>query len=180
MQQQQQPPPPPPPETPPPPPPPPATTSTAATATAAASTAANAVSSATPGAAPPPEDASDFLSITPLGSGHEVGRSCHILKYKGKTVMVSFHSLSPAVSYHLTAPAVQLDCGIHPAGKGIDALPYFDQIEADQIDILLISHFHLDHAASLPYFLEQVVADTSVRKSPWLTSCRPTSRDACS
>ncbi len=31
----------------------------------------------------------DYLEFTPLGSGNEVGRSCHILKFKGKTIMVS-------------------------------------------------------------------------------------------
>ncbi|MDP2439747.1 MAG: MBL fold metallo-hydrolase, partial [archaeon] len=35
-------------------------------------------------------------------------------------------------------------------------LPYFDCIEdPSKIDLLLVSHFHLDHAASLPYFLEK-------------------------
>ena len=29
------------------------------------------------------------MLIVPLGAGAEVGRSCHILKYKGKTIMVS-------------------------------------------------------------------------------------------
>ena len=37
------------------------------------------------------------------GAGQEVGRSCHILKFKGKTIM--------------------LDCGVHPAKKGLDSLP---------------------------------------------------------
>ena len=46
-----------------------------------------------------------------------------------------------------------LDCGIHPAYTGVGALPFFDEIEPSEIDILLITHFHLDHAASLPYFL---------------------------
>lgn len=50
-----------------------------------------------------------------------------------------------------------LDCGIHPAYSGISALPYFDFIEdPSKIDLLLVSHFHLDHTASLPYFLERV------------------------
>jgi cleavage and polyadenylation specificity factor subunit 3 len=31
----------------------------------------------------------DLMEITPLGAGNEVGRSCIILKFKGKTVMVS-------------------------------------------------------------------------------------------
>ncbi|KAI8814678.1 hypothetical protein BJ742DRAFT_783950 [Cladochytrium replicatum] len=33
-------------------------------------------------------DESDILKITPLGGGQEVGRSCMLLEYKGKTVMV--------------------------------------------------------------------------------------------
>lgn len=35
--------------------------------------------------------------------------------------------------------ACQLDCGIHPGLSGMDALPYVDLIEADEIDLLLIS-----------------------------------------
>ena len=31
----------------------------------------------------------DKLTITPLGAGLEVGRSCIVLSYKGKNVMVS-------------------------------------------------------------------------------------------
>lgn len=31
----------------------------------------------------------DRLTLQPLGAGQEVGRSCHILKYKGRTIMVS-------------------------------------------------------------------------------------------
>ncbi|CAM9790412.1 unnamed protein product, partial [Sphacelaria rigidula] len=34
------------------------------------------------------------MRIMPIGAGNEVGRSCIILKYMGKTIM--------------------LDCGIHP------------------------------------------------------------------
>ncbi|KAI3509327.1 hypothetical protein L1887_24530 [Cichorium endivia] len=78
---------------------------------------------------------SDLLTITPLGAGSEVGRSCVFMTFKGKTVM--------------------FDCGIHPAFSGMAALPYFDEIDPSTIDVLLITHFHLDHAASLPYFLEK-------------------------
>eukprot|EP01135_Chromosphaera_perkinsii_P010630 Nk52_evm30s2192 gene=Nk52_evmTU30s2192 len=78
---------------------------------------------------------SDAMVITPLGAGQEVGRSCHIIEYKGKTIM--------------------LDCGIHPGRSGLAALPYFDEIDPASIDLLLVTHFHLDHIASLPYFLEK-------------------------
>jgi len=38
-------------------------------------------------------DPNDELVFTCLGGGNEVGRSCHILQYKGKTVMVSTMTL---------------------------------------------------------------------------------------
>ncbi|CAB4065623.1 CPSF3 [Lepeophtheirus salmonis] len=71
----------------------------------------------------------------PLGAGQEVGRSCHLLEFKDKRIL--------------------LDCGIHPGLSGMDALPFVDLIEADEIDLLLVSHFHLDHAGALPWFLEK-------------------------
>lgn len=36
-----------------------------------------------------PVDPSDELAFYCLGGGNEVGRSCHIIQYKGKTVMVN-------------------------------------------------------------------------------------------
>ena len=73
-----------------------------------------------------PSEESDQVKITPLGSGREVGRSCHVVQFKDKKIM--------------------LDCGTHPGLTGMDALPFVDSLEADQIDLLLISHFHLDCA----------------------------------
>lgn len=43
-------------------------------------------------AAEEPVDPSDELVFLCLGGGNEVGRSCHIIQYKGKTVMVSFNA----------------------------------------------------------------------------------------
>ncbi|GLH01328.1 hypothetical protein R5R35_007001 [Gryllus longicercus] len=80
-----------------------------------------------------PAEESDLLLIRPLGAGQEVGRSCIMLEFKGKKIM--------------------LDCGIHPGLSGMDALPFVDLVEADEIDLLLISHFHLDHCGALPWFL---------------------------
>ncbi|KAI1766456.1 beta-lactamase-like protein [Hypoxylon sp. FL1150] len=82
-----------------------------------------------------PVDPSDELMFLCLGGGNEVGRSCHIIQYKGKTVM--------------------LDAGQHPAYDGLSALPYFDEFDLSTVDVLLISHFHIDHAASLPYVLSK-------------------------
>lgn len=48
-----------------------------------------------------------------------------------------------------------MDCGIHPAYAGMSALPFFDEIDPASVDIVLITHFHLDHAAGLPFFMEK-------------------------
>eukprot|EP00928_Gymnodinium_smaydae_P080452 TRINITY_DN64140_c0_g1_i1.p1 TRINITY_DN64140_c0_g1~~TRINITY_DN64140_c0_g1_i1.p1 ORF type:complete len:703 (-),score=110.38 TRINITY_DN64140_c0_g1_i1:131-2239(-) len=77
----------------------------------------------------------DVLEITPLGSGCEVGRSCVVVKFRGKTVM--------------------FDCGLHPAHAGMSTLPYFDYINPSEVDLLLVTHFHLDHSGSVPYFVNR-------------------------
>ncbi|KAK3338647.1 beta-lactamase-like protein [Lasiosphaeria hispida] len=51
-----------------------------------------------------PVDPADELMFLCLGGGNEVGRSCHVIQYKGKTVM--------------------LDAGQHPAYDGLAALPF--------------------------------------------------------
>nr|CAB3233529.1 cleavage and polyadenylation specificity factor subunit 3 [Phallusia mammillata] len=78
---------------------------------------------------------SDLLRITPLGAGQEVGRSCHLLEFKEKKIM--------------------LDCGIHPGISGLAGLPYLDFSDPEKIDLLLVTHFHLDHAGGLPWFLQK-------------------------
>jgi len=83
------------------------------------------------------DEESDQLMIKPLGAGQEVGRSCHILEFKGKKLM--------------------LDCGIHPGMQGLDTLPYVDQVDLEEIDLLLVTHFHLDHCGALPWLLEKTV-----------------------
>ncbi|KAJ5994755.1 Endoribonuclease ysh1 [Penicillium waksmanii] len=82
-----------------------------------------------------PVDPSDELAFYCLGGGNEVGRSCHIIQYKGKTVM--------------------LDAGMHPAKEGFSSLPFFDEFDLSTVDILLISHFHVDHSSALPYVLSK-------------------------
>ena len=77
----------------------------------------------------------DILEITPLGGGCEVGRSCIYLNFKGKKIL--------------------LDCGIHPSDNDLSSLPFFDKINPEEIDLLLITHFHLDHCGTVPYFLEK-------------------------
>ena len=48
-----------------------------------------------------PVDPSDELMFLCLGGGNEVGRSCHIIQYKGKTVMVRY----PESLHNYSAPS---------------------------------------------------------------------------
>jgi len=86
-----------------------------------------------------PVDPSDELAFYCLGGGNEVGRSCHIIQYKGKTVMVCT-SFNLRWSKYLIR-GEQLDAGMHPAKEGFSALPFFDEFDLSTVDILLISQY---------------------------------------
>ncbi|KAI0341996.1 Metallo-hydrolase/oxidoreductase [Trametopsis cervina] len=75
------------------------------------------------------------LSIMLLGAGQEVGRSCCVLQYRGKTIVC--------------------DTGVHPAYSGMASLPFIDELDWSTVDVILITHFHLDHAAALTYITEK-------------------------
>lgn len=77
----------------------------------------------------------EVLSVTPLGGGQEVGRSCLLVEFKGRTLL--------------------LDCGVHPGREGEDSLPFFDTHDPNGVDLVLVTHFHLDHCGSLPYYTEK-------------------------
>ncbi|KAF9010685.1 beta-lactamase-like protein [Cyathus striatus] len=78
---------------------------------------------------------SPTLSITLLGAGQEVGRSCCVLQYRGRTIVC--------------------DTGVHPAYTGLASLPFIDELDWSTVDAILITHFHLDHAAALTYITEK-------------------------
>ena len=95
------------------------------------------------------------LSVTMLGAGQEVGRSCCVLQYRGRTIVC--------------------DTGVHPAYNGIASLPFIDELDWSTVDAILITQcvllalyrasscvnvdfsFHLDHAAALTYITEKVI-----------------------
>uniref|UniRef100_A0A1D1ZMB8 Cleavage and polyadenylation specificity factor subunit 3 n=1 Tax=Auxenochlorella protothecoides TaxID=3075 RepID=A0A1D1ZMB8_AUXPR len=98
----------------------------------------------------PPADAApttptSHVEIIPLGAAQEVGRSCVIVRFAGKTVM--------------------LDCGVHPGFSGLASLPFFDVIDMSSVDVMLVTHFHLDHSAAVPY----VVGHTNFRGTILMT-----------
>ena len=82
-----------------------------------------------------------MIQIIPLGAGQDVGRSCVIVSINGCTIM--------------------FDCGMHLGYADNRRFPDFSVLEptghhfSQLIDLVVISHFHLDHCGALPYFTEQ-------------------------
>ena len=81
--------------------------------------------------------------VIPLGAGQEVGRSCIFLSFNHERSFI-------------------LDCGVHMGHHDRRKYPDFDFLKSalqtqslnDSVDALLLSHFHLDHCASLPFLVE--------------------------
>ena len=81
------------------------------------------------------------ITVTPLGAGQDVGRSCLLVCIGGKRVM--------------------LDCGMHMGYNDDRRFPDFtfvsgDDSLTDYLDAVIISHFHLDHCGALPFMTEMV------------------------
>lgn len=84
------------------------------------------------------------ISITPLGAGQDVGRSCILTKIGSKTIM--------------------FDCGMHMGFRDERRYPDFKLISATldpfiinaSIDLVVVSHYHLDHCGALPFFTEKI------------------------
>lgn len=75
-----------------------------------------------------------------MGAGQDVGRSCVLVTLADKTIV--------------------FDVGIHMLYNDSKRYPDFAQIYSppqtinDAIDLVIITHFHLDHCGALPYLTE--------------------------
>jgi KH/beta-lactamase-domain protein len=80
-----------------------------------------------------PEKIDEWVRITALGSGRQVGRSCFLLQTPISKILI--------------------DCGIDVSSQGKDKFPYFEAPEFDinSLDAVIISHAHLDHSGLVPY-----------------------------
>lgn len=78
------------------------------------------------------------MKITTLGAGKEVGRSAVLVKIKDKSIL--------------------FDCGLHVGFTDKRRYPCFSHLKNvnQQIDLVLISHFHLDHSGAIPYLTEKL------------------------
>jgi len=83
------------------------------------------------------EKRSEWIRLTFLGGGRQVGRSCLYLQTPESKIL--------------------LDCGINAAiPSGPDAYPHLDspEFKLDELDAVIITHAHLDHSGCLPFLFK--------------------------
>jgi len=80
-----------------------------------------------------PEKMEEWVRLTALGGGRQVGRSCFLLQTPISRVLI--------------------DCGVDVSSQGKDKYPYLEAPELDisTIDAVILSHAHLDHSGLIPY-----------------------------
>jgi len=84
-----------------------------------------------------PEKIEEWVRISFLGGGRQVGRSCVLLSTPQSKIL--------------------LDCGIDAAAsRNEDKFPYLDvpEFKIDELDAIVLSHAHLDHSGLLPYLFK--------------------------
>jgi len=79
------------------------------------------------------EKKNDWIRLTMLGGGRQVGRSCIFLQTPESRIL--------------------LDCGINIAVQDQNAYPYLDspEFKIDELDAVVLSHAHLDHSGFIPF-----------------------------
>lgn len=95
-----------------------------------------------------PEKVEEWIRITVLGAGRQVGRSCFLLQTPQTKVL--------------------LDCGIDVAARGKDKFPYLDvsEFKINELDAIILSHAHLDHSGLIPYLFKMGYAGPVYMTAP--------------
>ena len=61
---------------------------------------------------------------------------------------------------------ILIDCGLHPKRQGYDALPAFELIEQEALDLIILTHCHLDHLGALPVITARNPATPVITTAP--------------
>jgi len=83
-----------------------------------------------------PEKVEEWIRVTFLGGGRQVGRSAILLSTPQTKILI--------------------DCGINVAGKGKEKFPYLDvsEFKINELDAIILSHAHIDHSGLIPYLFK--------------------------
>jgi Cft2 family RNA processing exonuclease len=70
------------------------------------------------------------MKLTDLNAPGGIGANCLLLQFDGLNILI--------------------DAGIHPKRIGAEALPRLDKLRSLQLDLIFLTHCHLDHVGALP------------------------------
>jgi uncharacterized protein len=95
-----------------------------------------------------PDKIEEWVRVTALGGGRQVGRSCFLLQTPISRVLI--------------------DCGVDVSSNGKDKYPYLEAPELDlaTIDAVILSHAHLDHSGLIPYLYKMGYAGPVYMTAP--------------
>lgn len=70
------------------------------------------------------------MQLTDLNADGGIGANCLLLQFDSMNIVI--------------------DCGIHPKRVGMEAVPRLDRLRSIPIDLIFLTHCHLDHLGALP------------------------------
>ncbi|MFP4166917.1 MAG: MBL fold metallo-hydrolase [Opitutales bacterium] len=69
----------------------------------------------------------ELIDLNPHGG---IGANAHFIRLGGFSILI--------------------DCGLHPKHLGLDALPALHRLKNERLDLIVLTHCHLDHVGALP------------------------------